>query len=67
MLVYKKGPLAGRTRAAPWRHAVAFVCGGDVASHGCPLFRCQTAHTSVRGGRLWRSVAGPRRSVVWLC
>ena len=36
-------------RATPWRHAVAFVCGRDVASHRFPLFRCQTAHTSVRG------------------
>ena len=58
---------AGCTRATPWRHAVAFVCGGDVASHRFPLFRCQMAHTSVRGERLWRSVADPRHSAAWLC
>ena len=59
---------AGRTRATPWRHAVAFVCGGDIASHRFPLFRCQTVHTSVRGERLWRSVAdpSPQRGVVVL-
>ena len=25
------------------------MCGGDIDSHRFPLFRCQTAHTSVRG------------------
>ena len=43
---------AGRTRATPWRHAVTFMCGGDVASHRFPLFRCQTVHTSDCGNLL---------------
>ena len=50
--------VAPRRRVRVWR---------GVASHRFPLFRCQTAHTSVRGERLWRSVADPRHSVAWLC
>ena len=50
-----------------WRHTVTSVCGGDVASHRFPLFRCLTAHTSVRGEQPWRAVADPRHSVSWLC
>ena len=55
------------TRATLWRHTVASMSGEDVVSHRFPLFRCQTAHTSVCGERSWRAVADPRHSVSWLC
>ena len=51
--------------------SVAFVCGGDVASHRFPLFRCEAKHTSVRGELLlipvtaWRGcVEDPSTQVI---
>ena len=39
------------------------MCGGDVASHRFPLFRCQTAHMSVRGELLLIPVTACRGCV----
>ena len=43
------------------------MCGGDVASHKFPLFRCKAAHMTICGYGLWWAVADPHHSTAWFC